>query len=188
MQRLSWSLFIVLCLPAFARAELPSDPSLAELEAIAGRPHLPQLSAPELRIYPVARKYRVSATRQVPDGEAATVELDADEKWVDGRYIVSFLKFPGLDEPVRMVVAYDAENHCYRKWVFSSKGIGEAALGTRVGTSRTVSWVSPPVKERGHLLVVSQEAHTDRTTEWSELHWKDGRIVARVHGKATAAE
>lgn len=182
---------VLLCLTLTSpvAAELPDDPTLEELKQIASMSHSPKLSAPQLRVYPSARKYQIRATMHIPQRDPASIEMDADEKWVDGRYIVSSFRFPDADEITQMIVTYDAGSHCYRKWVIGPDRIGETMIGTRVGDSRTISWASrPPENDEDKPLVVSQEAHTDKSTEWSELHIKEGRIIARVVGKAVASQ
>ena len=185
--------FIVLLLIGLAArsaiAELPAAPTLAELQEIADGAHSPELTVPQLRIYPAIRKYHIRATMHRPEAEPAKLEMDAAEKWVDGRFIVSSFRFPWAEEMTHMIVTYDEEHGCYRKWVISSKSIDETMVGTRVGKARTISWVSLSDREEGNALIVSQETHTDTSTEWSEVHLDgENQVVARVKVRAVSAQ
>lgn len=178
-------LLLALCITSSSLAELPKEPSLEELQQLAAKEHSPKLELVELGIYPAGRKYRIRATMTPASEKPITIAMDADEKWVDGKYIVTVFQFPGAEEPTHMVVTFDGD--CYRKWVFDSESIGEEMVGTRIGTTRTVSWASVG-KEEDRLLVVSQETHTDTSTEWSEVHFKEKRVMVKVKGKAVVAK
>lgn len=178
---------IVLSLVATAHAELPGNPELEELKAIAAKPHTDKLTLGELRIYPRARRYEIKATMHRPNQDPDSIEMPCDEKWVDGKYIVSTFTFPGASSRTTMIVTFDQESACFRKWVFADSPDYGTMLGTRVGQSRSVAWANIP-DEKSPNFVLSQESHTDTSTEWSELHIQDGIVVGRVVGKATKVD
>ena len=178
---------IVLCFVSAAHAELPADPDLDELKAIAAKPHKAELTLDELHIYPCARRYSIKGTMYRPEQVPHSIEMPCDEKWVDGKYIVSTFTFPGAPEATTMIVTFDKEAACYRKWVFNSSAKDGTMIGTRVGQSRSVAWGSIP-DEKSPNLVVSQESHSDVSTEWSDIHIRDGKVVGRVAGKATKVD
>jgi hypothetical protein len=178
---------IVLSVVATVHAELPTNPDLDELKAIAAKPHSDKLALDELRIYPNARLYTIKATMHRPKRDPDSIEMPCAEKWVDGKYIVSTFTFPGAPEPTTMIVTFDKAAKCYRKWVFSSSALSDTMLGTRAGKSRSVAWGSVPNEKNPHF-VVGHESHTDTTTEWSDLHIQDGEVVRRIVGKATTVD
>ncbi|MFU8893746.1 MAG: hypothetical protein ACNA8L_08970 [Luteolibacter sp.] len=157
----------------------------AEIQNIAAQPHDRNNLIEALAIYPDAREYRIivksgPSIAQLREGPP----MQAKEKVVQGRYIVSEMKLPGMEQPMIMVVTYDKATDAFKKWVllpdnsiFSSTGVADIPR-------RTIAWSSDRPNGNPPVDVISIETHTDDKTIWKETMLHDGNVTRIVHGTA----
>lgn len=174
------SLFLVVSCPA-------AEPlSLNKLQQIIASAHDSKPLVEALGIYPVARRYDITVTNLTPDGQKFESKATATEKWVDGRYIVSEAIVPGLDTKITIVVEYDEANNVYRKYVLLKDDLINYNIGTRIGKSRSVSWIDLSQGMQQHKSAcLTTETHTDKTTTWKSIFFLEGELQRTESGVAT---
>ena len=174
----------------FLGACLAGEPlELAQLKQIVAKEHDDKPISEALRIYPKVRAYEINITNTV-EGQDFDFEATAKEKWVDGKYIVSDLEHPERDEPIWMVVEFDAESKTYRKYVVLDGELTTYQVGTRVGKTRSITWIdlSSSKFEIGDVDSIGTETHTDTTTTWRSLFFKEGKLIRTETGTAKKAQ
>ncbi|WP_367872409.1 hypothetical protein [Luteolibacter sp. Populi] len=155
------------------------------IRKLAAEPHDREQLLPELKIYPVAREYKITARSGAPGAELREAPaVIATEKVVQGRYLISEAMIPGAEKPLVMVVTFDKEASVFKKWVLTPDG----TLGTSTGVAdqgkRTIAWVSKTAPGDAAPLVLSLESHSDDKTTWKETILEDGEVVGISDGVA----
>ena len=152
---------------------------------IASEPHDRTNLLEELIIFPEAREYKVKAQMGRP-GETLKPgpEVIAKEKTVRGRYIVSEMKFPGVDNPLVMVVTYDKKTNLYKKWVLDPDGNVSASSGLADGATRTIAWSGGVAGGVDASKFFAIEVHRDEKVTWQEVFFEADRPVWRIEGVA----
>ena len=155
------------------------------IKKIADEPHNRENLVNELKIYPDAREYKIKvqsgkSTDALEDGP----EIVAKEKTVQGRYIVSHVKFPNVENPMIMVVAYEKKSDTFKKWVLLPNGIVGSSTGVANLSKRTIAWISDKPHGVPPITVLSVESHSDEKSSWKETFIQDGRIVSISQGEA----
>ncbi len=163
-----------------------SEPlSLSKLREIVKSDHNEVPLVEALRIYPEAREYNITVTNRTPDGQQFKGKAIASEKWVDGRFIVSELQLDGPETKFTMVVDYDDEQKLYRKYVIMDDKLSGYQVGTRIGKTRSVSWIDlSEVKFKFNSDNLTIETHTDTRTTWKTIFFQDGKLQRVESGVA----
>ena len=157
----------------------------AELEKIITGKHSPELKVAALKVYPKVLTFDVTVKTKPVDGEEFVGKGTATDKWVDGKYIVTEVLAGPQKIKFHMVVGYDADQEVYRKYVIFEGKVSGQQVGTRVGKTRTVSWVDvSEVKHESKLDNQVIETHTDTQTTWKSIYIKDGKVTKTEVGTA----
>lgn len=158
---------------------------LPKLLEIIGSEHNSRPIVEPLRIYPKAREYQITVENKMPDGTASKGTATATEKWVDGRYLVSEAQPGGLDTKFAMVVEYDIDSETYRKYIVMGGDVTGYQVGTRVGVSRSVTWMDlSTAKFINGMDCLTTETHTDSSTKWVSLFFIKGLLQRTETGTA----
>ena len=142
-----------------------------------------------LKIYPKAKRYDFTVKVEFGD-EVTEVNGKATEKWVGGKYLVSKMMASGGEMFVQMVVEYDEASRTFRKYVvFDGKLVGYH-VGTRIGKTRSISWIDVTEKKFAPDIddLLSIETHTDESTTWRSIYFSKGAIHHTEEGVATVRE
>jgi len=139
----------------------------------------------ELKIFPDAREYTITVKTRKPGEEAVTVadEVIAKEKAVEGKYIISTIEFPGIPDPMIIVVTFDKKDTVYRRYIVTPDGDFAVAVGVSAPKSRAISWTVVEGAEEG-MTSLGQDVHTDEGTAWREVIMKDGKVDHFIEGYA----
>jgi len=155
------------------------------IQKIADEPHSRQNLVEELKLYPDAREYKIKVrSGKTPDELKGGPEIVVAEKTVRGRYIVSQAKFPGVENPLIMVVTYHKKTDTFRKWVLLPSGIVGASTGVADFKKRTIAWISNQVHGEPPVTVLSIETHSDDKSSWKETTLQKDKVVAVSLGVA----
>jgi hypothetical protein len=155
------------------------------IRKLAGQPHSRENLIAELKLYPDAREYKITVSSgKTADDLRAGPEIVATEKVVQGRYIVSQAKFPGVENPLIMVVTYDKKTDAFKKWVLLPNGIVGASTGVGDLEKRTIAWISNEAHGKPQVTVLSIETHSDDKSSWKETTLENGKVVAVSRGVA----
>ena len=171
---------------SLAADDLSQTHDAKELLALTEKPHTPKLDIEALKVFTKAREYEVRVKQTNTDGsEFESDPIKVTEKWVDGRYIVSFLHLPDLPRPVYMIATYDEKSLCYRKWGIGPDDAVFSTLGLRHDDSGVISWTGEVNGENGNrILFLAQERQEDDRVTWSEAYYRNGKLLRRVDGEA----
>lgn len=135
----------------------------------------------ELKIYPNAREYKVTAKVFMPKGVKKSDAVIVKEKVVDSEYVLSEFTLGGID--MKMIVKFDAESKVYRKWFITSKN-KEVQEFVGIAMDRSITWNRIDVNQPEGLLILMMETHTDKKTRWTEAHYKNGKLEFSLIGEA----
>jgi hypothetical protein len=108
--------------------------------------------------------------------------LKATEKVVEGKYVVSTYRPPGVPTDLIMAVTYDKTLKVYKKWVLLPNNVVAESIGLRVPGKRMIKWTSQP--RPGELEVHGVETHTDQETKFEEETKLNGKVVWLLEGTA----
>ncbi len=173
-----WMLLMAVACPVHSQvSELSAD----DIKALEAKDHSPQLKLEELKVFPAIRKYEAKGLTTSAKGEKRKYgPVTSEEKWVDGRYIVTTVHIPNA-APMIIVVTYDRESLTYRKWTLWPTGLVMPGIGMRDGDGRTLSWSSTLAVNDGPMWhIVSQETHADKQTSWTEVMFINGKFWQRI--------
>jgi hypothetical protein len=156
-----------------------------EVRKIAGEPHSRENLVPELKIYPDAREYKITAqSGRSADELEAGPEIVATEKTVRGRYIVSTAMLPGAEKPLIMVVTYEKETDTFKKWVLLHDGMFGSSTGIADFDKRTIAWTSDKADGEPPTTVLAIETHSDGKSTWKDTTLQGGKVIAISRGVA----
>lgn len=176
---------LTLAAAAWGRADEPLNET--RLREIIATPHSEKPLVEALSIYPNARAYQIKVQNKGLGGAITHTTATATEKHVDGRYIVTDVQPAGPETKFSIVVEFDAETSAYRKYVLMDGRYTGYQQGTRVGKSRTVSWIDlSPVKFNPGDDCLTTETHTDTSTNWLSMFYHQGILFRAETGTATA--
>ena len=182
-RRLAIMKYFAICLLLFSTRLYGLDAD--EIKAIAEKPHSRDNLVEALKIYPEAREYKVTLQYgRSADTLVTGPEFVSDEKTVDGRYIVSLVKFPGEANPLIMVVTYEDKTDIFRKWVLLPDGKISVSTGVADFEKRTISWLTTENQGKSPLTVISIETHTDEMSTWKETTLNKEKVMMMSRGKA----
>ena len=163
--------------------------SLKKLQEIIETDHADKPLVEALQIYPQAREYKIAVTNRTPDGQVFEGKAKASEKWVEGRFIVSEAQPAGPETKFAMIVEYDSDKKLYRKYVVMGGEITGCQIGTRIGKSRSVSWIDlSPMKFEPKMDNLTTETHTDDKTTWQSIFFQNGELQRAESGVATVTK
>ncbi|MCU0796442.1 MAG: hypothetical protein MUF31_10955 [Akkermansiaceae bacterium] len=156
-----------------------------EVRKIASEPHSREKLVPELKIYPGAREYKITA-QSGKSAEELQVgpEIIAKEKTVRGRYIVSTAMLPGAEKPLIMVVTFQKETETFKKWVLLPDGILGSSTGIADFDNRTIAWTADKADGDPPTTVLVIETHSDDKSTWKDTTLQDGKVIAMSRGVA----
>lgn len=142
-------------------------------------------------MYPDAKEYRVTVVIQTEGEQGLTTPppVKALEKWVDGKWIVSWMEFEAMpkelfpDRTMIQAVTYEPDTKTFIKFVKAQTALGEKAIvkrynGKAMKEKRGIRWSSDKHLED------SVEYHSDTTTSWTEK-FKGNDTVQTFRGLAT---
>lgn len=179
---------LCLLLVQVGRAE---DLTAEQVKDLAGKPD-DRSSVPEaLRLYPVASEYEVLVRVWQPgqkEKAQKSPKITAREKLVEGKYLVSTFRPPSLDADFIMVVFHDAGEDVYKKYVLVPDGTFAQSVGTRVGDSRSMSWVTVGPKEAADTVVLTHEEHSEGETKWRAITMRKGKVASIEEGTAVVTK
>ena len=156
-----------------------------EIKKIASEPHSRENLINELKLYPEAREYQLTARSGTSANElVAGPEITVTEKTVRGRYIVSQAMLPGADNPLIMIVTFEEDTGTFKKWVLLPDGMIGSSTGVADQKMRTIAWVSDKTAGDPPRIALSIESHSDDMSTWKETTVQDGKIVAISDGVA----
>lgn len=156
-----------------------------EIKKIASEPHNRDNLIEELKLYPEAREYKLTARSGISAVELmAGPEITVTEKTVQGRYIVSQATLPGADNPLIMIVTFQEKTGTFKKWVLLPDGMIGSSTGLADQEKRTIAWVSDKKAGDPPGISLSIESHSDDMSTWKETTVQDGKIVAMGDGVA----
>lgn len=155
------------------------------IREIAGKPHSRENLIEELKVYPDAREYKIKmrSGKTAKEMEAAPEQL-AQEKTVEGRYLVSTVALPNELGDLIMVVNYDKNTDTFRKWVLLPNGAVGASTGVADFKTRTIAWASDLLPGGPRSRTLSIESHSDEGSTWKETIFQDGKVVTVMQGEA----
>ena len=155
------------------------------IRKIAGEPHSRENLVPELKIYPDAREYKITArSGSSADELEVGPEIIATEKTVRGRYIVSTAKLPGAENPMIMVVSYEKETDTFKKWVLLPDGMFGSSTGIADFDKRTIAWTSDKADGDPPTTVLAIETHSDDKSTWKDTTLQGAKVIAVSRGVA----
>lgn len=155
------------------------------INALLNKPHSRKNLIPELKIYTDIRKFEVEVTFHPADGDAVAGDsVIADEKVVEGRYVVS--EWDGGAGKLVMVVTYDQKKQVYLKYVLLPDGNVHPSVGISPEGSRAIAWRQSV--EGGAVQVHSFEQHSDKGVTWTEIVRIDEKVLNVIRGTARAAK
>jgi hypothetical protein len=179
----------VLCAVVVARSAGGEELIEEDIKALAEAPDNRDGVPEALKIYPAATEYEIKVKLWQPGNDPTHPDaVVAREKLVKGKYLVSTFQPPGLTSDLIMVVFHDEEDDCYKKYVLLPDHTMGKSIGTRVGDSRSISWVSESGKGDGRTVVLTQEVYSDKDTRWREIHVRDGKVVGIQEGTAVVTK
>ncbi len=152
---------------------------------IANKPHSRDNLVAELKLYPNAREYKLTAqSGKSLDKMEAGPEILVTEKTVQGRYLVSQAILPGANDPLIMVVTYQKDTGTFKKWVLLPDGVVGTSTGIADFEMRTIAWVSDTLPADPTSVAFSIERHSDEKSTWKETTVQDGKVIAIGQGVA----
>lgn len=175
--------YLILCLTLFTTNLYGLDADA--IQKLASQPHSRENLVSELKLFPDAREYKITIkSGETVDDLKSNPSLIATEKVVQGRYIISELKYPGVENPLIMVVSYDRKTDVFKKSVLLPNGIVSFSTGVADFKKRTIAWMSNEPQGEPPVSVFSIETHSDELTTWKETYMQNGKVLGVTHGKA----
>ncbi len=157
--------------------------TVAELKQILNGRETETFTHAAMQIYPKNQNWLATAKVTGHNGNILESErrFTAQEKRIDGQYLVTTLRRPDLKKPIHSVVTYHPSTHCYARWVFtdgSTKPI--ASIGLAVPGGRTVAWTRFNAKDTLDLSLSRQ----GEKILWTQVLFEKNRFRYRLDGWA----
>ncbi len=137
----------------------------------------------ELQLYP-AGKCRFTLKVNLANGTADLVEYSAQQRYVDGKYVVVSPKSTNAGIPLHMVRAYDPQLRLFYGWDVYADGTILNQSGMYDSERKIMSWFGDNVVQEKHLLLRSIQSFADRSLiTWKVQTYWDNRLQLEAQGE-----
>ncbi len=166
------------------------DLSEEQLKEIVAKPHSPKLTVEALKIFPPGRFFLLVREYSNPSGGGKSKLWGQwEQKWVDGKYIVSNEEYGGFAQKGQRILFYDEKSERYVQYFLTAKQIVFRAEGIRIDDSRAIVWKQKFVDPQyGVYDTLSTYSNTNGATVWHSIYRQNCVPYYLEDGVATATK